>query len=352
MSEAVLLREGQYAAISSENAAQMEAMMSLLGKDGRIKLVRAPSGYNLSVAGYTGMAFFADGSTVNFVPQIKPAMSEDASFRMLMEMLHSVFGITSSAEVKNVFEFFVRGFIDSVNTLIVRGLRSKYHLVSGNEKSFKGKIIFSEHIRRNYIHKERIYVEYENYSQNRPENRIIKTTLEVLSRKTEDNHNAKGLKNLIAHMEEIPPSYDVDKDFGTIILDRNMIDYTIPLYWCRVFLKGMGLAGASRENVPFMLILDTESLFNAYVGRMAASENENGTYQLKYTVDISNEAVTKGVSVIKVNLDWTFYDRVRDRNISDAESLYMSTPGYRVIPGYGADRIRSMAGSYLSDALV
>ena len=138
----------------------------------------------------------------------------------------------------------------------------------------------------------------------------------------------------------------------SIVLDRNMIDYTTPLYWCRIFLKGLGLAGASRENVPYMLILDTDSLFKAYVGRMAASENENGTYQLKYTVDVYNEAVTKGVSAIKVNLDWTFYDRVRDRNISDAESLYMSTPGYRAIPDYGANRIRSMAGSYLSDTLV
>ena len=47
-------------------------------------------------------------------------------------------------------------------------------------------------------------MEYETYSQDRPENRLIKSTMEALIRRTEDGRNKKGLKSLVAEMEEIP----------------------------------------------------------------------------------------------------------------------------------------------------
>ena len=325
-------------------------MISLMEDDSGFRLAQSPGGYNIRTDCYSGTMMFSDGTVMNLVPEIKPSLSDEGSARTFIQMLYSIFGMHTTVAVDNVFEFFVRGFIDSVDKLIIRGLRSKYHLVSGNEKSFKGKIIFNEHIRQNYIHKERIYVEYETYSQNRPENRIIKAALEALARKTNDSRNAKDIKNLVARMEEIPTSTDVDKDFGMVVLDRNMVDYDEPLFWCRIFLKGMGLAGASKENVPYLLIIKTDSLFDAYVARMAASEHEEGMFRLKYEVNVKKDSESRGVSLISIDLGWTFYDRVNDRIIDDAERLYMTTPGYRVLP-VGMDRIRTMAGSYLSDTL-
>ena len=155
---------------------------------------------------------------------------------------------TNTIELSMVFNDTYYGNVGSltevtitVNSLIRRGLRSKYHSVEGNEKSFKGRIMFNEHIRQNFIHKERIYVEYETYSQDRPENRLIKSTMEALIRRTEDGRNKKGLKTLVAEMEEIPSSDDVDRDFSRCVMDRNMVDYEGPMVWCNIFLRGMGL---------------------------------------------------------------------------------------------------------------
>ena len=352
MKDVRLLREGQFIGLDASQTEQVDAMADLMEGKNIFETVRSSNGSELRVLGHTGLIQFNDGSSIYVVPDIKPELTGEGVSRIFMNMLYSVFGIsTMGGTVDNLFEFFVRGFIDAVNTLINRGLRSKYHLVSGNEKSFKGRIVFNEHIRQNFIHKERIFVEYEYYSQNRPENRVIKTTLEALSRKTTDNHNAKGLKDLIGHMEEIPSSVDVDRDLSMTVMDRNMVDYITPMFWCNIFLKGMGLAGASRENMCYSLLIDTDSLFKAYVAKMASMERDDGVYQLRYDVDIAKEAESKGVSVIDVKLGWTFYNREKDLSITDAEQLYMSTPGYRVIPRSGEDRIRSMAGSYLSDVL-
>ena len=353
MIEKVLLKELQPHLLNDACASQAESMIDLMEADCPFTLAKSPRGMNLSVDGCIGQVLFRDGTQIDITPTIPSIRTDDGTSRMLMEMLYSVFGMTTRGAMANdLFEFFVRMFIDSISKLVVRGLRSKYHLVSGNEKSFKGKIVFNEHIRQNYIHKERIFVEYEYYSQNRPENRLIKTTLEALSRKTTDSHNIKGLKTLIMNMEEIPSSTDVDKDLSMVIMDRNMVDYESPLLWCNIFLKGMGLAGASKDNLSYALLVRTRDLYSAYVAKMSAVDRTDGTFQVRYTADIRKDGESKGVSVIMIDLKWSFYDRQKDVTILDPEALYMSAPGYRVIPHVGGDRLRAMAGSYLSDVLV
>ena len=353
MSSTVQLKELQSMFLDDNGAKQVSKVMELLGEDNFFSLDHSPRGENMKAEGCIGTIQFRDGTLVNLIPDLKSIKSDDGSSRILMEMLYSVFGMsTKNGMVDNLFEFFVRVFIDTVNKLIVRGLRSKYHLVRGNEKSFKGKIVFNEHIRQNYIHKERIFVEYEYYSQNRPENRLIKTTLEVLSRRTTDSSNIKGLKTLILGLEEIPSSVDGEKDFSQVVIDRNMVDYISPMLWCNLFLKGMGLAGASKDNIPYALLIRTQDLYSAYVAKMSTIERTEGMYQVRYEADVRTEGDAKDVSVIMIDLDWSFYDRQKDETVNDAEALYLSAPGYRVIPDVGGNRLRSMAGSYLSDVLV
>ena len=154
MSSTVQLKELQSMFLDDAGAKQVSKVMELLGEDNFFSLDHSPRGENMKAEGCIGTIQFRDGTLVNLIPDLKSIKSDDGSSRILMEMLYSVFGMsTKNGMVDNLFEFFVRVFIDTVNKLIVRGLRSKYHLVRGNEKSFKGKIVFNEHIRQNYRQK-------------------------------------------------------------------------------------------------------------------------------------------------------------------------------------------------------
>ena len=144
---------------------------------------------------------------------------------------------------------------------------------------------------------------------------------------------------------------DVDKDFSMVVSDRNTIDYISPMIFCNIFLKGMGLAGASKDSISYALLMDTETLYRAYVAKMSTIERTEGMYQIRFDADVRNEGGSRGVSVILVELDWIFYDRKNDETVRDAESLFLNAPGYRVIPNVGANRLRSMAESYLLDVL-
>jgi 5-methylcytosine-specific restriction endonuclease McrBC regulatory subunit McrC len=339
--------------LDETSANQVGAMQALL-EDRYFTLSESPRGMTFSARDCVGQINLRNGSVLNILPEI-PGLKTDADpGRILIEMLYSVFGMeTKREDYANLFEFCVKIFIDTVNRLIRRGLRSKYHSVEGNEKAFKGRIMFNEHIRQNFIHKERIYVEYETYSQDRPENRLIKSTMEALIRRTEDGRNKKGLKSLVAEMEEIPSSDDVDRDFSRCVMDRNMVDYEGPMVWCNIFLKGMGLAGASGTPLPFALLIKADALFGAYVARKSSVRREDGSFLIKYGADIRTDGGSSGVSVITIDLDWSFYNRVKNTTERDAEMMFMSAPGYRVIPrAIGTDRLMAMARSYLADSLV
>ena len=258
MNPKIRLKETDSVTLTPDNSKQVGAMIDLVGTEKGLKIIHTPYGDTFSVDGCVGHFVFKDGTTVDVAPLIPSVRSDDGTSRMLMEMLYSIFGMDSRAGTEeNLFEFFIRVFTDTVSRLVTKGLRSKYHLVSGNEKAFKGRIVFNEHIRQNYIHKERIYVEYEDYSQNRPENRLIKTTLEVLLRKTSNGRNIKNIKALLLSMEHIPSSADLDRDFEMCVMDRNMMDYLSPMLWCNIFLKGMGLGGASRGALSYALLVPT-----------------------------------------------------------------------------------------------
>jgi 5-methylcytosine-specific restriction enzyme subunit McrC len=316
-------------------------------------LAQSPRGTSFAADGCIGQINFRDGQVLNIVPDIPNLKWQGDSGKLLIELMYSVFGMETKREsYANLFEFCVKVFLDTVNRLIMRGLRSKYHSVEGNEKAFKGRIMFNEHIRQNFIHKERIYVEYETYSQDRPENRLIKSTLEALIRRTADGRNKKGLKTLVAEMEEIPASDDIDRDFGRCVMDRNMVDYEGPMMWCNIFLKGMGLGGSSSGIMPYALLIKTDVLFGAYVARKSSATRTDGSFLIKYSADIRTDTGTGAVSVIVIDIDWNFYNREKDVTERDAERMFMSAPGYRVIPrAINGDRLRAMAGSYLADAM-
>lgn len=348
------LCEGDSVKLDRRLGAQAMLMARMPGAEGLLSAFETPRGTEFKAEGCIGQIFFDDMSYLNVVPRIPNLEWKGDSGGMLIEMLYSVFGMETAREsYANLFEFCVKIFIDNVNVLLRRGLRSKYHSVEGNEKAFKGRIMFNEHIRQNFIHKERIYVEYETYSQDRPENRLIKSTLEALVRRTADNRNKKGLKSLYMNMEEIPESEDIDRDFGRCVGDRNMADYEAVMMWCNIFLKGMGLGGSSAGSLPYALLIRTDSLFGAYVARKSSQKRTDGAFLTKYKADVKTSDDTIGVSLITIDLDWNFYNREKDTSETDAELMFMSAPGYRVIPrARDGDRLRAMAGSYLADAMV
>jgi len=105
-----------------------------------------------------------------------------------------------------------------------------------NEFFLKGKLLFTEHIKRNYIHKEKFYVAYDEYTQNRVENRLLKSTLKYLLSISSSFKNIRLIRIYQEYMSSINLSMNYDNDFRMCdTKTRGMKYYRDALIWAEIF---------------------------------------------------------------------------------------------------------------------
>lgn len=233
----------------------------------------------ITAKNYVGVVSMKDGTTIEILPKIYGCASaseedeyEEAKkllLRMLKTLKNTPFKSLQSSNVDvakmDILEVFIRMYIEEVFSIVKRGLKSSYESVSENTTYFKGKLKVSENIKYNIAHKERVYVEYDDFNQNRPENRLLKATLEYLYKRTTSSKNKKDIKNLLASFSSVSTSTDYEKDFSKVIKDRNTKDYEMALTWCQVFLRGKSFTSFAGSEVAVALLFPMETLFESYV---------------------------------------------------------------------------------------
>lgn len=143
----------------------------------------------ISVSNYVGLIQTHNGYQVQVLPKIDLGTDEDNGYietkRIFLRMLRSMKDFPSrvfnEANLKmdrmTLYEIFISMYLQEVRALVKRGIRSAYVPREDNLGFYKGKLAVSEHIKQNIAHRERFYVKYDDYMVNRPENRIIKSTV-------------------------------------------------------------------------------------------------------------------------------------------------------------------------------
>lgn len=242
-------------------------ILTLIYKKGR-QLIRANS--------YVGIICFKDGNIIEILPKIGRVTEEGKSRMLLEQMLSTSLDIpfksysdsNQTTIDRNPFEFFINAFIEKVDRLLNEGLTSMYFDVQRNETALKGRLNFSENIRYNHSHKERVFVEYQIFGNDTPANRLIRTTVDLLFTITTVPSNRSNLNRLKSELDSIPRSSDIDGDFDSVVIDRNMRSYPVILSWCDVFLRNKSLSVFHGDAVAFSFLFPMEKLYESYVAEL------------------------------------------------------------------------------------
>ena len=220
-----------------------------------------------------------DGTTIEILPKVSSSAEDDSAARvkrLLIEMLKTLRdspyknlqSTSVNVEKMNIFEVFIRMFIDEVFFIVKRGLKCSYETIEENATFFKGKMLFSQQIKFNHTHKERSYVAYDAFNVNRPENRLLKATLQYLYPRSASSKNRNDIKILLNSFAEVDASADYKSDFAKYIPDRNMKDYSTALLWSRVFLMGKSFTSFAGSEVAMALLFPMETLFESYIAAL------------------------------------------------------------------------------------
>lgn len=233
----------------------------------------------ITIKNYVGLIQTKNGCQIQVLPKINFASSNDVcnedTKRIFLKMLKSMKDFPSKvfndANLKidrmNLYEIFISMYLQEVRRLVKRGIKSDYIREADNSKFFKGKLLTSQHIRNNILHKERFYISYDEFHSNRAENKLIKSTLFKLQKITTSAMNSKEIRQLLTFFETVEPSSNYSLDFSKIKINRNTKDYEMLMKWSNVFLFNKSFTTFSGTSSSRALLFPMERVFESYIAQ-------------------------------------------------------------------------------------
>lgn len=239
----------------------------------------------ITIKNYVGVITIENKLVIEILPKISDLSNDDSiekSRDIFLKMLkESRFLKYKSSSFSNldlkklsIFDIFINEFIDMVFDLTKKGLKSSYNNLEENLYVLKGKLIVSENIKNNFANKTRFYVSYDEYNNNRVENRIIKTTLKYLFNYTNIDVLKQKLNVLLTLFKNIDESKNIDLDFSKCTFSRDTENYSRIINWCKMFLKGLSFASTFGSNLGNSLLFPMNKIFEVYIARLLKKNND------------------------------------------------------------------------------
>jgi 5-methylcytosine-specific restriction enzyme subunit McrC len=217
--------------------------------------------------------------TIEILPKADNSLADqqakDKWHNALIDMLHECklikLNTISSAKLKlksaSILDLYYDLFLSETETIYKHGLRKNYRTVEQNLHTLKGKLVFSQHLRKNILHKERFYVAHKVFDANHKLNQILKKALLVLKAIAHNVNYNMRINKLLLNLENIAEENITAQWFEHLNYDRNTERYrqAITLAKLIILRYAPDLKGGN-ENV-LAIMFDMNMLFENYVYR-------------------------------------------------------------------------------------
>ena len=218
---------------------------------------------------YVGTIVYGDGTVVEILPKLDSPLKETKELleRMIRTVYlrpHSLEKSVSSTIKDSLLEYYIRMFCWEAEELFRKGISHGYSRREENLSCVKGRIVFNKDIRNNIVDRSKIYVNHEIYSDDRPENRIILATANLLQNVTHDSDNKRLLSLIQLSFKDVAVINDYKREFRKCTNDRSVQHYDKILDICDVFLNGSHSV-YSGNHVSISLLFDMNALYERYV---------------------------------------------------------------------------------------
>ena len=245
----------------------------------------------LIASNYVGIFTTRSGVVIEILPKFDlgcvPENQDERTREIFLSMLRhwrgKGFKQLTDSQIRSLCRFpmleaFVHLFLTNVHELVRRGLARRYVQMEENLTYLRGRMLFAEHIRENMIDQSRFFVSHDEFSENRPANRLIHKVLELLTSQITDSINFQSLQQAKFAFADIEPSKNVHADWQNHYVDRNMKSYESVMQWVKLFLFNVGLTTYSGKHDNVSLLFPMEQVFEDFV------THSFRRYQHKYRV--------------------------------------------------------------------
>ena len=287
---------------------------------------------------YVGIIKTRKGTVLEILPKVDFGKSkgteekeniEERTRKIFLKMLRAWRGLKSAqfneANIRdmqnfNMLEIFVHLFLTNVVSLTQRGLARGYQPQEENLPCLRGRILFTPHIRENSANRARFYVGYDEFTADRPVNRLIHRALHKLLSFTREPRNQQLLHQLRLCFADIPKSERIDADWQRHRVDRSMPHYDRVMPWVGLFLFGHGLTTFSGKHVNASMLFPMEEVFEDFVTQSFRHHQEYPVRAQSPQRFLAKKIVGEGKEVFQMEPDISLMDpdpSLRDRKDKD-----------------------------------
>ena len=308
----------------------------------------------LKVRNYVGVLATEHG-TLEILPKLARERS-DATTGELRDILKSMLAYVDDLPFRQIgqadqdthaslFEWFIAAFLRRILALVRRGLRSSYETLEDNLPVLRGRLVMSRQLRINVADMSKLYVRFDEFTTNRPENRLILSALQKCWKNSRTQDNRRLAKELISAFSDIPVSADAAKDLKLWNLGRAANHYDGLKGWCTAILAPYS-ATPSKGKFSFdSFLFPAETLFERYVAQrlqeavsadsaisMSTQNTDKslfvtggGPFQKRYDL-IPDIVINRGADTLILDTKWKMYSN-DEQQISQADLYQLFTYG-------------------------
>ncbi|RVI50181.1 McrC family protein [Sinorhizobium meliloti] len=241
--------------------------------DDTVPFVQIAAPDTISVQNYVGVIETPCGTRIEILPKHVSGIFDVAKIRsLLITMITESIGLkprragNAHVEAFNLplTEWFAEVFLDEASDLIRRGLRSAYSALEARETFLRGRLDVAKQIRASGgLHQ--FNVQLDEYSLDRPENRIMRSAIEHVARNTTSPENWRRARELSTLLADVPESRHVDADFDKWERGRQLADYARAKPLAKLLLNNQLPFSTAGGHRGLSMLFPMERLFERYV---------------------------------------------------------------------------------------
>ena len=214
--------------------------------------------------------------TIEILPKIddRPSVDENNLWQgVLIEMLKATLKLdttmTDYSSLKTSQNSFIESLFDlylnELQKLFRRGLQRKYDRYSQNLTALKGKLIFSKHLAKNYIHKERFYTSHIKYEYDHLIHQILFDALKIVQRCSTGSILYGKCLQLLERFPNVSNIQPTDKTFSKVKLEGKTRIYERGFKLAKWIIQGYNPDIVIGNNKMVAILFDMNQLWEEYI---------------------------------------------------------------------------------------
>ena len=173
----------------------------------------------------------------------------------------------ASVDLQNhsLLDVFILHFCDLLRGLLIQGMIRTYVEHNENLRVLRGRLRIEQQLKHNLVHQERLYCQFDEFSEDNAYNQVLKYVLKILLKSAKANHVRFRVNELLMHFEAISDVVVDVSMLDALSFDRSTTRYESIFDWCRWFLNGIHPDVLAGKESCISLLFDMNQLFEASV---------------------------------------------------------------------------------------